>query len=289
MSDLNYMYINGFWNGFVDNNFDFFKLLFSKTKFNNFEIVDDINKANILFESVFASSLVSFKNWKYKIHYSGEPFSNNHANYDIVLDAKNTENNVVDLPLCVYYIYGNSFLNKLINRMPITTVPSEFCCFIISNASAQIRNTFFHLLNNYKRVDSHGKSMNNMNNVNIKFDYNTPEYMNFINRYKFIICFENTKTGHYITEKLINPFIARIIPIYWGTHHVKTVFNPESILLLEDETPEAYSTLINKIIELDNDDNKYLEFINRPIFTNIDYWNNHYAIEVMANNINKLI
>ena len=49
------------------------------------------------------------------------------------------------------------------------------------------------------------------------------------------------------------------------------------------------SDKIKKNYELDNDDNKYLEFINRPIFTDIDYWNNHYTIEVIANNINKLI
>jgi len=36
------------------------------------------------------------------------------------------------------------------------------------------------------------------------------------------------------------------------------------MLFLEDESVESYEKLMNEIIELDNDDAKYLEFINRP-------------------------
>lgn len=56
------------------------------------------------------------------------------------------------------------------------------------------------------------------------------------------------------------------------------------MLFLEDETEESFIKLINKIIELDNDDQKYLEFINRPIFTedNIKFWNENYILDSLA-------
>jgi hypothetical protein len=62
-------------------------------------------------------------------------------------------------------------------------------------------------------------------------------------------------------------------------------------LFLEDETEEAFKNLIQKIIELDNDDQKYLEFINRPIFTenNIKFWNENYILDSLARKIDKII
>jgi len=291
--DKNYIYINSFWNGFIDktdpNNIEFLTNILKHTKkINNFEIESDINKANVLIESIFGNSLVAFKDWKYKIHYSGEPFSNKTSDYDIVLDSRKTENNIVDLPVCVYYINSFNLFEKINNRSHISNVPTNFCCFIVSNGNCQIRNTFFEILNKYKKVDSYGRYMNNTNG-NIKYNWWSEEYINVISKYKFIICFENSKFGTYTTEKLVNPYLAKVIPIYWGTHHVKNIFNPKSMLFLEDESIESCSNLIERIIELDNNDNKYLEFINRPIFDNLEYWNNHYNVESIAKGIDDII
>jgi hypothetical protein len=63
------------------------------------------------------------------------------------------------------------------------------------------------------------------------------------------------------------------------------------MLFLEDETEDSISKLIEKIIELDNDDNKYLEFINRPIFTeeNIKFWNENYNIDSLAKKFDEIL
>jgi hypothetical protein len=60
------------------------------------------------------------------------------------------------------------------------------------------------------------------------------------------------------------------------------------MLFLEDESYESYQTLINKIKDLDNDDEKYLEFVNRPAL-NLQYWNENYTIEKMAEKIDRLL
>ena len=293
------IYVNGFWPGFTNktdaNHIGFFENLFSNTKiFNNFQITNDINQANVLFESLFGNSLVNQKKWLYKIHYSGEAYSHPFNNYDIILYSQKDQykTNIVDLPLAIYYIYGNNFIPILQNRhnLQITKVPTKFCCFIVSNGRSAVRNNFFKLLNNYKKVDSLGNFNNNVGFV-LKHNYWTKEYQKFISDYKFIICFENTKCGTYITEKIVNPYLAQIIPIYWGTSHIKKMFNPESMLYLENETKEAVITLINKIIELDTNDAKYLEYINKPVFNddNLKYWAENYTIEKLSTQIDNLL
>ena len=148
----------------------------------------------------------------------------------------------------------------------------------------------FNKLNQYKKVDSCGNFQNNIGFV-VKYNYWTKEYLDFIKQYKFIICFENNKIGTYITEKIINPYLAGIIPIYWGTNHIKNIFNPDSLLFLENETENDFNNIISQIKELDSDDDKYLEFINRPIFNsdNIEYWNTHYTIDKISESIDKLL
>jgi hypothetical protein len=131
------------------------------------------------------------------------------------------------------------------------------------------------------------------NNTGYKINspYWSKEYLNIIGNHKFMICCENTKMETYSTEKIVNPYLARTIPIYWGSNNIKNIFNIDSMLFLEDETEESFEKLINKIIELDNDDQKYLEFVNRPIFTDqtINFWNENYSIDSLAKKIDNIL
>jgi hypothetical protein len=124
--------------------------------------------------------------------------------------------------------------------------------------------------------------------INLNFNYWSEEYINFLSKYKFIICFENSKFGTYITEKIINPYLAGIIPIYWGTHHSTKIFNEDSFLLLEDESDLSFQKLLKKIIELDKNNDKYLEYVNNKIL-NLNYFLDNYTIDKIANNINKIL
>jgi hypothetical protein len=117
------------------------------------------------------------------------------------------------------------------------------------------------------------------------------DFLNFISNYKFIICFENTKFETYLTEKIINPYLANIIPIYWSSEFVKKIFNINSMIFLENETENGFQKVINKIIELDNNDDEYLKMVNQPVLTKegIEYWNTNYTIDAIALNANKVL
>jgi len=51
------------------------------------------------------------------------------------------------------------------------------------------------------------------------------------------------------------------------------------MIFLEDENNESYELLIDKI----------KEYINRPIFNNINYWYENYTIDKIAEKINNLL
>ena len=308
------IYCNGFWCGFTNRakttttdelNVDFFADILSRTRLKSFMFVHHVEDANVLFESVFAPSMVSLKTWKYKLHYSGEslartdlffPNKTYYETYDVVLCSHGAvRDNIIDCPFFVYYCYGSSRLERL---QPIYRhikaywlIPEKFCCMIVSNGNVASRNKIFHLVNQYKRVDSAGTYMNNMVDTDVVLDcaYTSEELIKFIAQYKFMICFENTIEGTYITEKIVNPFLARTIPIYFGTNYCTHVFNKDAFLYLEDESERSYNALLERIKELDYDDTKYLQMANEPVFNpNFDYTNT-YGVEEIANRMELIL
>lgn len=291
MSTL-YIYPYHWWPGFDNkqdgNHIGFFEELFSKSSLSKFEITYDMERANVLLESGKPEpQMRNHKQWKYIINFIGEPVLPDTEHYNVVLTSVNDPtSNIVDLPLVIMYLHCNHFLPRLHHRRTITEVPPSFCSFIVSNPKCAIRNTIFERLNRYKKVNSMGGYANNMGSV-ILYPYWSQSFFDVIGSHKFMICGENTKMTTYSTEKIANPYLAYTIPIYWGTHNITNIFNPDSMLFLEDETEEAMDRLIQRIIELDTDDKKYLEFINRPVFNQhtIAYWNEHYTLEAIMKKI----
>ena len=310
MGDIK-IYCNGFWGEFLNTetttgrmNVNFFADILSRTRLKNFTFVDSAEDANVLFESVFSPSIVSLKEWKYKLHYSGEslertelyyPNKTYYETYDVVLCSHGAvRDNIIDCPFFVYYCYGLSRLERLqpIYRYikPYWLIPEKFCCMVVSNWYVDARNKIFNLLNKYKHVDSAGKYLNNMGKkAKLDCHYTSEEFINFIAQYKFMICFENTIEGTYITEKIVNPFLARTIPIYFGTSYCNQVFNKDAFLYLEDESEKSYHSLLEKIKELDYDDTKYLQMVNQQVFNPSFDYQNIYSVDEIANRVELIL
>ena len=131
----------------------------------------------------------------------------------------------------------------------------KFCCMLISNPKAKERIRFFHELSGYKKIDSAGKYLNNIG-------HQVENKVDFIKDYKFVISFENSSYPGYTTEKLIEPMFANSIPIYWGNPLVAKDFNTKSFVNINDF--KSYDEAIKYIIELDTNEEKYLEMVAQP-------------------------
>ena len=170
------------------------------------------------------------------------------------------------LRLPFYIIYGSP--DRLIRRREDTEAflheKAKFCSFVVSNGGkrkTQKRVDFFHRLSRYKQVDSAGRYLNNIGGP---LPGGPAEKVAFLRQYKFNIAFENGSTPGYTTEKLVEAMQARTVPIYWGNPRVHEEFNPGSFLNYFDFRNEE--ALIEKIIELDRDESKYLECRRQPFF-----------------------
>jgi alpha(1,3/1,4) fucosyltransferase len=170
----------------------------------------------------------------------------------------------LQLPLYVIWGSPDEIVRKNDDLDKIMAAKQKFCAFIISGYNRRKnhnRVAFFEKLSKYKRVDSGGRKFNNIGGT---VPGGPRGKIEFLRQYKFNIAFENRSLAGYTTEKIFEPMIARCLPIYWGAPGINEEFNPKSFLNYFDFPSE--DALIEKIIELDQDDAKYMEYLRQPYF-----------------------
>lgn len=133
----------------------------------------------------------------------------------------------------------------------------RFCAFISSHHTLE-RSDMFCALNAVKKVDSFGSVFNNMGLLARNRWHGNIE---LLKRYRFNICFENSKAPGYSTEKIYEAMLAGCIPIYWGDPQITQEYNADAILRKEDFN--SYEELVGRIFELECNRNQYLEFAKR--------------------------
>jgi hypothetical protein len=204
-------------------------------------------------------------------------WGNEYLNYDCIRIFHTMENEVPDFNECDfafsfeynsyggrnyrlpnYVAYGEmAELTKEKNIEEIIREKVRFCNMVVSNPKAKRRIEFFHRLSKYKKVDSGGKYLNNVGGpVHLKSE--------FIRKYKFTLAFENESHSGYTTEKLLEPFQENSIAIYWGNPSVGTDFNTKSFLNFHDYGNDK--ELIERIIEVDNNEELYRKILSEPYF-----------------------
>jgi hypothetical protein len=241
-----------FWPDFKKENNFFINLL--KQHYN--VVISD--RPDYIIYSVYGRNHLHFDG--VKIFYTGESYKPDYKFCDFSLSFEYEENER-NLRLPLYVLYGD--MNWLIApKPPIEETLKQktgFCNMVVSNASATKRIEFFEKLSKYKKVDSGGRHLNNIGGP-------IPNKKEFIKNYKFTLAFENTIYPGYTTEKLVEPMFMHSMPIYWGNPHVNRDFNTKSFLYWDDFGSDE--ALIERIIELDKDDDKYAEVYNEPYLHN---------------------
>lgn len=169
---------------------------------------------------------------------------------------------------------------------------------------------FDEISDSYKHVTAYGACRRNAkeprvysNGLHAKdyaYVYDRPmlSFMDF----KFSLVFENDKVEGYFTEKLLNGYYARTIPLYWGATNVDSIINSDRALHLnvsESDIAAAWEVygkgdkdfnadvearikflrkrfkreigdLIARVKYLDENDDAYLEMLRKPLLKKIE-------------------
>jgi hypothetical protein len=268
------IYFTDFWSDFIPNDNLFFRILSKKF---NIEITP--NNPDILFFSNFGNNHINF-NCK-KVYFTGENLIPDYYDYDYAMAFIFDDNNPNYYRLPLYALYDD--VSKLLVKddpIEILKKKTKFCNFIYSNPTGKKRNAFFKKLNKYKRVDAAGRVLNNTG-------YLVRNKREFIKDYKFTIAFENESSEGYTSEKIFEPMLSDTMPIYWGNPLVNLDFNKNSFVFANDF--DNLNDLVDYIIELDQNDNLYLEKLKQSYFNENkinSHVNNDNILEFLENIIN---
>jgi hypothetical protein len=280
----------------------------------NFNLIFDEISPDIVFTgNDLSPDLIKYKNSKI-IYYTGEPFLSwsgdiNRNVIDKALTFFNFEDSFFDrVPLILHYnyeYYKNGYIDDyefLLNkRAKTTTVPTKFCSFVSRGDGYPCcpRKYFFEKLSSYKTVNSHGAYLNNSEIIPIgdtsKFE-NSLFKVKCISNYKFNICFENsygcTKSpidytyvndSGLLSEKIYEALLSNTVPIYWGNKDISKDLNTKSFVNYYDY--DDFDSMIEKIIEIDNNDDLFLEYVNQDYVLDKrnSIFEREYIIELMKN------
>jgi alpha(1,3/1,4) fucosyltransferase len=241
-----------FWPHFDLPNFMFYQLL--NEKYN--VLISD--QPDILFYSVYGN-----KHCKYtctKIFFTAENLRPdfNACDFAFTFDHHDNKRNY-RLPLYAFYDDVTKLIKRNINARETLAKKTKFCCFVVSNPSCEIRNNFYTSFSKHKHIDSAGQLYNNMNGL-------VENKREFIKDYKFVIAFENSSYPGYVTEKIFEPLLENCIPIYWGNPLIGKDFNTRSFINCHDFA--SFEDVIKHVIEINADDEKYMQYLNEPVFSN---------------------
>lgn len=241
-----------------------------------YNIVVDQKDPDVVFHSIFGNNSQKYK--CKKILYVAEniryPYNDtirnniniayNGAHNTITFDPETDKN--YRLPLWQVFILRNpDYWERLTNRVR----PSEFerfCSFTVSNPSNNWRLSAYDKLSKYKRIHSYGKVRTNDLGLRKASEgaYWRDAKDKFFNDHphKFSITFENTSFPYYCTEKLMDAFLAKSIPIYWGDPKVVVDWNLRSFV----NAQKMGNSWADAIKKLDSDTELFNEMYDSPVF-----------------------
>lgn len=206
-------------------------------------------------------------------------FGDDYLNYDCIRIFRTGESITPDFNVYDYAIgfdwleYGDRYFRypsyamkpqEIINKIEDKNISEQiinrnkFCNFVYSNAGANAyRKDLFEALSEYRKVDSGGKYLNNVG-------YRVENKYEFQKCYKFSIACENSEFYGYTTEKLIEAFAAKTIPIYWGNPAIGKEFNEDAFI--NCYLYNNMEDIVEKVREIDTHQNLYLEMLQQPVF-----------------------
>ena len=208
-------------------------------------VTADFDEADLLVYSDFGRRHQGFKGLK--VYVTGENMVPDFAECDLAYApmALVGKPRSIRLP---YYAQVLPHLGSLVRAEGYD--PSEsatrprFCSFVASNPRGADRNRFFKMLHKRKPLVSAGRHFNTTGAP-------LADKLTFLRDFRFNLAFENSSSPGYVTEKLVEPLLMGVIPIYWGAEDVGDDFNPAC--MIDVRKFPCFEDAIDHILAVDED------------------------------------
>jgi hypothetical protein len=135
-----------------------------------------------------------------------------------------------------------------------------FCACVISNLSNR-QGPLVEVcdaLERYHGLTYGGKWRNNIGG-------RVRDKQELLQRHKFSLAFENSAYPGYVTEKILDAFLAGTVPIYWGDPTITQQFNPKAFIHCLDGEP--IDELLRRVQKVNESQEAYEAMTREPIFS----------------------
>lgn len=225
--------------------------------------------------------------WKHYLHYNK---FGNYGDSKINIYLYNHINKFVEtekyIAIPVIYLqidYYLKFKNSIGINTPIPFNKKKFC-LIISKPKGKFVKELTNIENRVKSLfpcDHISKYFNIIGNESC---YHSEKLLRILNQYKFVLCYENSFTDGYITEKIFNVFFAKSIPIYGGPNDVRRYFNNKCFFNIREIN--SNKQVSQSIVNISQNEKLFQEIINCEKI-NKEFNNENYIVR--SNNFIKKI
>jgi len=192
-----------------------------------------------------------------------------------------------------YFKFNYPDLKPMIKEIP-TFSDKKLCCMVVANKSSNYKHELyservkaieFFEKNNSNDFDLYGVGWGNLGLKNYKGSF-AEDKRKVMKKYKFSICFENTKNIQgYVTEKILDSFASGCVPIYWGASNI-TKFIPANCFI-DMRNFSSYMELYRFIKNMSEDEyNTYIE--NIRIFL-VSEQAKVFSVDYFANNLAEIL
>lgn len=131
----------------------------------------------------------------------------------------------------------------------------KFACAFINNPDP-VRLRFINEMSKFGKVDLFGRYTKNY----------VGDKIGIGNDYKFIVCFENDLYPGYVTEKPLEAWLSRAVPIYWGDD-AKGILNSSAII--NCTAYESLASAAKYVASLETDTRVLKDIINQPLLSSL--------------------
>jgi alpha(1,3/1,4) fucosyltransferase len=192
---------------------------------------------------------------------------------DIYFTINETRNKNIYWPHWLNYIDNDEVYDTLQKRNARKYEKTRFCSFIARHPGFYGDHTRLHftqfIMKEYKHVDCPSELLNNhppIGDAVTQLEADN-EKVEFLQRYKFNIAFENCVKPYYVTEKIVQPFKSNCIPIYRGGIKALDDFNEKAFIYAgEGADLTDFAATLSQIKRIDENDDLFYEMVSQPVF-----------------------